>query len=51
MAACGSTRQAMRAMFVSGAIAGLVGAIIVLGSQFRFIDEALLIAGLYLVRA
>ena len=29
-------------MFVSGAIAGLVGAIIVLGSQFRFIDGALL---------
>ena len=29
-------------MFVSGAIAGLVGAIIVLGSQFRFIDDALL---------
>jgi len=26
-------------MFVSGAIAGLVGAIIVLGSQFRFIDD------------
>ncbi len=35
-------RQAMRTMFVSGAIAGLVGAIIVLGSQFRFIDGALL---------
>jgi general nucleoside transport system permease protein len=34
--------QAMRVMFVSGAIAGLVGAIIVLGSQFRFIDDALL---------
>jgi ABC-type uncharacterized transport system permease subunit len=32
-------RQAMRVMFVSGAIAGLVGAIIVLGSQFRFIDD------------
>ena len=29
-------------MFVSGAIAGLVGAIIVLGSQFRFIDGGLL---------
>ena len=29
-------------MFASGAIAGLVGAIIVLGSQFRFIDGALL---------
>jgi ABC-type uncharacterized transport system permease subunit len=35
-------RQAMRTMFVSGAIAGLVGAIVVLGSQFRFIDGALL---------
>jgi ABC-type uncharacterized transport system permease subunit len=34
--------QAMRVMFVSGAIAGVVGAIIVLGSQFRFIDDALL---------
>jgi general nucleoside transport system permease protein len=33
--------QAVRAMFASGAIAGLVGAIIVLGSQFRFIDGAL----------
>ena len=35
-------RQAIGAMFLSGAIAGLVGAIIVLGSQFRFIDGALL---------
>ncbi len=35
-------RQALRVMFASGAIAGLVGAIIVLGSQFRFIDDALL---------
>jgi general nucleoside transport system permease protein len=35
-------RQAMRTMFASGAIAGLVGAIVVLGSQFRFIDDALL---------
>ena len=34
-------RQAVRTMFASGAIAGLVGAIIVLGSQFRFIDGAL----------
>jgi simple sugar transport system permease protein len=34
--------QAMGAMFASGAIAGLVGAIVVLGSQFRFIDGALL---------
>ncbi len=35
-------RQAIRTMFASGAIAGLVGAIVVLGSQFRFIDGALL---------
>jgi simple sugar transport system permease protein len=35
-------RQALGAMFVSGAIGGLVGAIIVLGEQFRFIDDALL---------
>ena len=35
-------RQAVRTMFASGAIAGLVGAIVVLGSQFRFIDGALL---------
>lgn len=35
-------RQAMGVMFASGAIAGLVGAIVVLGSQFRFIDGALL---------
>ena len=35
-------RQAVWAMFASGAIAGLVGAIVVLGSQFRFIDGALL---------
>jgi simple sugar transport system permease protein len=34
--------QAVWAMFFSGAIAGLVGAIIVLGSHFRFIDGALL---------
>src|SRR5206468_4677628 len=34
--------QAVLTMFVSGAIAGLVGAIVVLGSQFRFIDGALL---------
>jgi general nucleoside transport system permease protein len=33
--------QTMRIMFASGAIAGLVGAIIVLGSQFRFQDGAL----------
>ena len=35
-------RQAVRTMFLSGAIAGLVGAIVVLGSQFRFIDGALI---------
>ncbi len=35
-------RQAILTMFASGAIAGLVGAIVVLGSQFRFIDGALL---------
>ena len=35
-------RQAVLTMFVSGAVAGLVGAIVVLGSQFRFIDGALL---------
>ena len=35
-------RQATRVMFASGAIAGTVGAIIVLGSQFRFIDDSLL---------
>lgn len=34
-------RQAIGVMFVSGAIAGLVGAIVVLGSQFRFTDGAL----------
>jgi general nucleoside transport system permease protein len=35
-------RQALAAMFVSGAAAGLVGAIIVLGEQHRFIDGAVL---------
>lgn len=35
-------RQAVGAMFASGAVGGLVGAIVVLGSQFRFIDGALL---------
>jgi simple sugar transport system permease protein len=35
-------QQAVWTMFGSGAIAGLVGAIVVLGSQFRFIDGALL---------
>ncbi len=35
-------RQAVGTMFASGAIAGLVGATLVLGSQFRFIDGALL---------
>jgi ABC-type uncharacterized transport system permease subunit len=34
--------QAVGAMFASGAVAGLVGALIVLGSQFRFTDGALL---------
>ena len=34
-------RQAIWTLFVSGATAGLVGAIIVLGSEFRFIDGAL----------
>jgi general nucleoside transport system permease protein len=34
--------QAVSTMFASGAVAGLVGAIVVLGSQFRFIDGALL---------
>ena len=35
-------RQTIQVMFASGAVAGLVGAIIVLGSQFRFTDGALL---------
>jgi simple sugar transport system permease protein len=35
-------RQSVTVMFVSGAIAGIVGATIVLGSQFRFTDGALL---------
>ena len=35
-------RQSIAVMFASGAIAGLVGAIIVLGAQFRFTDGALL---------
>lgn len=34
-------RQAIRTMFAGGAIAGLVGAIIVLGQQYRFTDGAL----------
>jgi ABC-type uncharacterized transport system permease subunit len=34
--------QALITMFLSGAVAGLVGAIVVLGEQFRFIDGALL---------
>jgi ABC-type uncharacterized transport system permease subunit len=38
-------RQAVGAMFASGAIAGLVGAILVLGAQFRFTDGALLSPG------
>jgi ABC-type uncharacterized transport system permease subunit len=39
------TRQTVGSMFASGAIAGLVGAILVLGSQFRFTDGALLSPG------
>ncbi len=35
-------RQAVTVMFFSGAIAGIVGATIVLGAQFRFTDGALL---------
>jgi simple sugar transport system permease protein len=35
-------RQSILVMFASGAIAGIVGAVIVLGSQFRFTDGALL---------
>ncbi|MBN8994953.1 MAG: ABC transporter permease [Rhizobiales bacterium] len=35
-------RQSIIVMFASGAIAGIVGAVIVLGSQFRFTDGALL---------
>ena len=42
--------QTMRIMFASGAIAGLVGAIIVLGSQYRFQDGALVTPELHLVR-
>jgi simple sugar transport system permease protein len=38
-------RQAYRIMFASGATAGLIGAIIVLGSHFRFINYALLASG------
>ena len=37
--------QAVRTLFASGAIAGLVGAIVVLGAQFRFTDGALLSPG------
>lgn len=37
--------QTLRIMFASGAIAGLVGAIIVLGSQYRFTDGALVSPG------
>ncbi len=37
--------QTVRVMFASGSIAGLVGAIIVLGSQFRFQDGALVTPG------
>ncbi len=35
-------RQAIAVMFVSGAVAGATGAIVVLGGQFRFTDGALL---------
>ena len=38
-------RQAVAAMAVSGAVAGLVGALLVLGSQYRFTDRALLSPG------
>ncbi len=41
----GLARQMTGVMFASGAIAGLVGALIVLGSQFRFQDGALLSPG------
>jgi general nucleoside transport system permease protein len=37
--------QTVRVMFASGGIAGLVGALIVLGSQFRFQDGALISPG------
>jgi len=37
--------QTVRIMFASGAIAGLVGAIIVLGSQYRYQDGALVTPG------
>lgn len=38
-------RQALAAMATSGGLAGLVGAILVLGAQFRFTDGALLSPG------
>lgn len=34
-------RQSVQVMFVSGAIAGLLGAVMVLGAQYRFTDGAL----------
>lgn len=37
--------QTVRVMFASGAVAGLTGAIIVLGAQFRFQDGALISPG------
>jgi simple sugar transport system permease protein len=37
----GMRRQAFTVMFASGALAGLVGAIMVLGAQYRFTDGAL----------
>lgn len=41
----GLGRQMLRIMFMSGAIAGLVGAILVLGSQYRFTNGALVSPG------
>lgn len=38
-------RQTYKVMFVSGAVAGLVGAIVVLGSHYRFINGGLLAPG------
>jgi len=37
----GLERQTIAVMFASGALAGLVGAIMVLGAQYRFTDGAL----------
>ncbi|MDX3978456.1 ABC transporter permease [Shinella sp.] len=38
-------RQTQRVAFLSGAVAGLVGALIILGQQYRFTDGALLAPG------